>query len=111
MKLTRMAKWRLTDTRDDGFVPGTPAERIGLVWAVDSRGRVAERAHRCRAKTTKTYYTHSSTRRLSSARRRLRAGGPWLSAGNHGQGLLGQAFMGEGGLRETNALRVRKERT
>ena len=32
MNRQHTAKYRMTDRRTDDFVPGTPAERIGLVW-------------------------------------------------------------------------------
>jgi hypothetical protein len=32
MDRNRTAKYRQSDRRDDDIVPGTPAERIGLVW-------------------------------------------------------------------------------
>ena len=28
------AKYQMSDHRDDDFVPGTPADRIGLVWVL-----------------------------------------------------------------------------
>lgn len=32
MKRRRTGKYRMGDPHDDNFVPGTPAERMGLVW-------------------------------------------------------------------------------
>jgi len=32
MKRGRTGKYRMGDPHDDNFVPGTPAERMGLVW-------------------------------------------------------------------------------
>jgi len=32
MDRTRTALYRMSDARNDAFVPGTPAERIGLIW-------------------------------------------------------------------------------
>ena len=34
MERTVTAKYRITDPRNDDFVPGTPAERIALVWTL-----------------------------------------------------------------------------
>jgi hypothetical protein len=32
MKRERTAKYKMSDHQDDNFVPGTPADRLGLVW-------------------------------------------------------------------------------
>lgn len=32
MDRSRVAKYRMSERRDDSYVPGTPAERMALVW-------------------------------------------------------------------------------
>ena len=45
MDRKRVALSRMTDDSDHGFVPGTPAERIGLVWPLTREITSLSRKH------------------------------------------------------------------